>query len=157
MQRKTPAAPGNPNQRRQRQELKNNYACFRLPQDGIDTVVAKLLVSGKARFKCSLDFWRGVARESDLIFLNIKSGIFEDNLIIFAEIAIDVIAVVCVVDHFFGESAIKPIFDVSERLVTGLQEVPPGLKDITLLWQLLVKTFGYANEEMVAVKSAPDW
>ena len=85
-----------------RQVLKNNYACFRLPQDGIDTIVAKLLVSGKARFKCSLDFWRGVARESDLI--------------IFAEIAIDVIAVVCVVDHFFGESAIKSILDVSERL-----------------------------------------
>ena len=142
---------------RVRQELKNNYACFRLPQDGIDTIVAKLLVSGKARFKCSLDFWRGVAREGDLIFLNIKSGILEDNLIIFAEITIDVIAVVCVVDHFFGESAIESIFDVSERLVTGLQEVPPGLKDITLLGQLLVKTFGYANGEMVAVKSAPDW
>ena len=71
--------------------------------------------------------------------------------------AIDVIAVVCVVDHFFGESAIKSIFDVSERLVTGLQEVPPGLKDITLPGQLLVKTLGYANGEMVAVKSAPDW
>ena len=61
------------------------------------------------------------------------------------------------VDHFFGESAIESIFDVSERLDTGLQKVPPGLKDITLLWQLLVKTFGYANGEMVAVKSAPDW
>ena len=140
-----------------RQVLKNNYACFRLPQDGIDTVVAKLLVSRKTRFKCRLDFWRGVAREGDLIFLNIKSGILKDDLIIFAEIAIDVIAVVCVVDHFFGESAIESILNVSERLVTGLQEVPPGLKDITLLWQLLVKTLGYANGEMVAVKSAPDW
>jgi len=71
-----------------------------------------------------------------------KSGILEDDLIIFAEIAINVIAVVCVVDHFFGEIAIESIFDVSERLVTGLQEVPPGLKDITLPWQLVVKTFG---------------
>ena len=117
-----------------RQELKNNYACFRFMQDGIDTVVTKLLVSGKARFKCSLDFWRGVARESDLIF--------------FAEIAIDVIAVVCVVDHFFGESAIKSIFDVSKCLPMGrwwpskalqigecmVRSLPPGFRYCSILF-----------------------
>ena len=141
-----------------RQVLKNNYACFRLPQDGIDTIVAKLFVSGKAQFKCSLDLWRGVARESDLIFLNIKSGIFEDNLIIFAEIAIDVIAVVCVVDHFFGESAIKSIFDVSERLGMPMgrwwpskalqigecmvNSLPPGFRYCSILF--IAKVFSVA-------------
>ena len=91
-----------------------------------------------------------------MIFLNIKSGIFEDDLIIFAEIAIDVIAVVCVVDHFFGESAIESIFDVSKCLPMGrwwpskalqmgecmVKSLPDGFRYCTILF--IAKVFSVA-------------
>ena len=79
-------------------------------------------------------------------------------MIFFAEIAIDVIAVVCVVDHFFGESAVESIFDVSERsgmpmgrwwpskaLQMGecmVKSLPPGFRYCSILF--IAKVFNVA-------------
>ena len=79
-------------------------------------------------------------------------------MIIFDEIAINVIAVVCVVDHFFGESTIESIFDVSECLGMPMgrwwpskalqigecmvKSLPPGFRYCSIL--LIAKVFSIA-------------
>ena len=136
--------------------LKNHHIGSRLLQDSINAVVTELLVTRISRFKRSLNFRGWIPRKGDLEFKNLETRFIKDDAIIFAKIAIDMIAIVSVIDHLLGESSVKSTSDVSKGLTAALKQVPPGPKDIVLLGKLLVKPVWNAYGEMVTIKGTPD-
>lgn len=119
--------------------LKSHNAGFRLPQDCVDSVVSKLLVTGKSRFESGLDFSSWASGKGDLVFENLKARVIKNNAIVFAKVTIDVVTIKGVVNYLLGEGAVKSASDVSESLAAALKQVPPGAEDIALLRQLRVK------------------
>ena len=67
-------------------EMYNAYC--RILQDGVDAVVAKLLVSRESRFERGLDFRGGIAREGDLIFHHLEARVAKYDAIVFTEVAL---------------------------------------------------------------------
>jgi hypothetical protein len=114
-------------------------------------------VSRESRFQSRLKLCGWITRKCDLIFNNIKSRAVEDNSVVFAKIAIYMIAIVSVIDHILGKRSIEAIPDIDVGLSTTLKQVTPRLEDTTLMRQFSIKPLGDANGEMVAIKSTPNW
>lgn len=136
--------------------LKNGNALFGLLQDCVDAIVPKLLIARVSSFKRSLDFWRRIARKGVVILDNLESGTIKHNAIVFTEISVDVITVICVINHLFSEGGVESASEIGKSLTPGLQEVTPWLEDVALPRKAHVKALGYANGKMVPIKSAPD-
>ena len=100
--------------------LKNHNACPGLLQDGVNTIVAKLLIARESGFQRGLNVGSWIPRKGDLVLGDFKSRTIKNSAIIFAKITIDVIAIVRVIDYLFSEEKIESVSDISKCLAAPL-------------------------------------